>query len=467
MNTKDKATKRGMNYISAGKLNGNETEQRKVQVKMTEILRNIKAGSLENHFEMYKSYSFLSSAIGIPVLADYFVHHNHIQQWNIVVLDYILLFSLPCIFKNSNVSVVSMTNYLVQDIQPWTLPRSRTGLSHNLTFRQRFSLFLQLSLTKFFRKFIVNLPEFYLGSEVTRRLCKEVFNFYPHEGWEYPLIITTMMGLEYPRTVSPMAHYVGPVLSQSAINQPLPEDISQWLQDKKEHSVIYISMGSLAGASWDMAESFINSTKDSNYSVIWSLNQNSQVVISNLTLDKNKYFISSWVPQVRLLQHNYISMAILHGGSNGVHEALYYGVPCIILPQFVDQFDWGVRVADAGVGVQLLPHEVTSSSIKETIVRIEAGEYPNKAQKMKMIMRRGGGVTKAADLVEYYGVVGYDHLLAAPIKYKWNWIQYYNVDVCITLVSITLAIVWCIVMVIRYSYRCCCKMFFNSKIKQY
>ena len=46
-----------------------------------------------------------------------------------------------------------------------------------------------------------------------------------------------------------------------------------------------------------------------------------------MELDTKKYFILSWTAQITLLQHKSISIAILHGGSNGVHEALYYGVP--------------------------------------------------------------------------------------------------------------------------------------------
>ena len=48
-------------------------------------------------------------------------------------------------------------------------------------------------------------------------------------------------------------------------------------------------------------------------------------------------------------------------------------------------------------------------------------------------MKRAGGVDKAADLVEFYVNVGYDHLIPGPVKYKWSWIQYYNIDVHVTL----------------------------------
>ena len=60
-------------------------------------------------------------------------------------------------------------------------------------------------------------------------------------------------------------------------------------------------------------------------------------------------------------------MTIMHGGSNGIHESLYFGIPIIVIPVLGDQFDWAIRVSDAGVGVQLLPHQLTSSFLKQSI----------------------------------------------------------------------------------------------------
>ena len=117
-------------------------------------------------------------------------------------------------------------------------------------------------------------------------------------------------------------------------------------------------MGSLHHITTDLAMALVNSTYQTEYSVVWSLIN--QHVLSGIELDTKKYFISSWTPQVTLLQHKSISMAILHGGSNGVHEALYYGVPLIIVPQIANKLDWAARVEQSGVGVQLKPHQTTS-----------------------------------------------------------------------------------------------------------
>ena len=45
---------------------------------------------------------------------------------------------------------------------------------------------------------------------------------------------------------------------------------------------------------------------------------------------------------------------------------------------------------------------------------------------------QAGGSEKAADLVEFYEEVGYEHLVPAYAKYEWTWVQYYSVDVYAT-----------------------------------
>ena len=48
---------------------------------------------------------------------------------------------------------------------------------------------------------------------------------------------------------------------------------------------------------------------------------------------------------------------------------------------------------------------------------------------LRRAFREAGGVDRAAELVEHYSEVGYDHLVPAYAKYDWSWVQYHNVDV--------------------------------------
>ena len=438
----NKAMERGIRYLSAGKVTDYESKRANIHKVAQWLFSSIP----------WMIYKALKTVIewqkeSVSLIIDYLMNNN-VTQWDIVIIDYLLINSVPCIARYHNVSVIGVLNRPVHNDPPWPYPLATSGKTDNIMFLDRLS---NIPLM-FIKSFINNILCY--SSATVDELCNKVFHWGPLEGWEYPAIIRTVIGFEYPRIISPLTEYVGPLLSK--LNKPLPIDLSKWIQDKEDNSVIYISMGSIANTSHDLVVAFVNSTNCTTYSVVWSLNELHQHFLNDIKVNSDKYFISSWTPQVALLQHKSISMAILHGGSNGVHEALYYGVPLIVIPQFADQFDWAAMVEHSGVGVQLKPHQVTSQTIKKSIQTIESGGYREKSQKMSQIMKRAGGVDKAADLVEFYVNVGYDHLIPGPVKYKWSWIQYYNIDVHVTLLCIILIIMYCIVKVCKCCCRYCC-----------
>ena len=451
-----KSRERGMRYLSAGK-------QRVTQAEWNNIISkraSLQGFSSKNPLAIIEELRLLDKSrplSGIDDIGQYFMKIN-LNQWDIIVTEHYLLHRIPCIAKSRNVSVVviSMT-YFSNESPPWPFPVYQSGYSDNLSFKERGVIGLSTIGWRCLSAF--SLHWILIQSPVTESLCKETFKYPVELGWEVPYVITTVLGLEYPRTISPLATYVGPVLSQKLLNQySLPVDLTDWLSNKINKSVIYISMGSQLSLSHKMAQEIINGISDTDYYVIWSVGSINKDIILNI--DSSRYYTSPWISQLTLLQHPSISMTILHGGSNGIHESLYFGIPIIVVPGMGDQFDWAVRVSDAGVGLQLLPHQVTSIALRDCIRRIDNDGYHKRAEKMSVLMKRGGGVKRAAELVEFYGTYGYDHLIPGPIKYNWNWIQYYNIDVYIVLLVGLVAMI----MILKRCCSCCPSK--KTKIKQ-
>ncbi|KAL5496769.1 hypothetical protein EMCRGX_G013127 [Ephydatia muelleri] len=245
-----------------------------------------------------------------------------------------------------------------------------------------------------------------------------------------PHIVPTAIGFEYPRPLSPLTTYVGPILPP--VTDPLPGEIQMWLDSRPIGSVVYISMGSLAFITPQLARAIVEG------------------------LDATGYNALS------------IRMAILHGGMNGVQEALHSGVPIIVLPLGGDQPANAVRVVHGGFGIQLNHNTITGTQITEGIHTIERGNYSKTVNRLRKIFHHAGGVTKAADLVELYAEVGYDHLIPAYARYGWTWIQYYNVDVYGLLLVIGGGVVWIVLRLCRCACgRCCrCISLFSNKPKQ-
>lgn len=78
------------------------------------------------------------------------------------------------------------------------------------------------------------------------------------------------------------------------------------------------------------------------------------------------------------------------------------------------------------------------------------------ASRFHHIFKLAGGAKRAADLVEFYEDVGYEHLVPAFVKYKWSWVQYNNMDVWFLLGLVCAGVIlmcwWvcrCVVHIIR------------------
>ena len=331
-------------------------------------------------------------------------------------------YQIPSIIMSSTLQVLPHT------YPSWPWPGVLSGVvSDNLTFQQRlFVLFERLIMTGLLKYIMIPSVLSKVG-EFCPGLTHRYISIAP--GIHLPQIIPSVIGIEYPRTISPLTHYVGPVLTKSP--DPLSTDLQTWLSEKRNRSVIYISMGSHMPMSEELGAAIINGIINTSYSAVWALRNSSLLEILTIQFDRSKLFVTSWAPQLTVLSHRAIRMTILHGGANGVHEALYNEVPVIVLPGFGDQMFLGGRVSHNKLGVHIPAENL--SALSDAIQQIDDGDYVRNLHQLKKIFMLAGGVKRAADLVEHYQDVGYSHLVPAYAKYDWNWIQYYNVDVYLLL----------------------------------
>jgi MGT family glycosyltransferase len=72
-----------------------------------------------------------------------------------------------------------------------------------------------------------------------------------------------------------------------------------------------------------------------------------------------------FVDQAALLPH--LDVVVSHCGSGTMLGALAYGLPQLALPQGADQFRNAEGVVDAGVGLRLLPHEITAATVAAAV----------------------------------------------------------------------------------------------------
>lgn len=364
-----------------------------------------------------------------------------LDNFDIIVSEFSMATVSVYFHKLGKKSIVFSTLMLsLAHLQPkWPTPLSSSGQSDDLGFVERFfnaligSLILEPMFAGIFQSAVMVDSHY-------REVLQDT-NVVSYLGLHIPFLYTTVFGLDFPTQRYPLEEYVGPVLMQSL--PPLDQDLLEWLDAKEEKTVVYISMGTTASLTADSAQALLDGVMSTPYYALWALKAKNRNGLSAVSFGAfpNRLFLADWVPQQTVLGHSSIVMSILHCGLNGVHESLYNSLPIICVPGGYDQFEVAAKVISAGVGLSLYGFTdalrgnriITAQDIDTSVRRIVSGDYAENAGRIRQMYKLAGGAKRAADLVEYYEDVGYEHLVPAFAKYEWGWVQYYNLDVWLVL----------------------------------
>lgn len=331
------------------------------------------------------------------------------------------LWSIPTVFVGTSMEA------LVHLHPQWSWPGLLLGSSSDdLSFSQR----VLSTIEKFFFPVFLDYIFFSSYKSSLQGFCPDVSlsDFSSSAGITIPYIVPSVIGLEYARTQAPMVEYVGPLQSRSPA--PLSKEMAEWLSSKPEHSVVYISTGSMFNLNKENGKAFLEGVVLTNCSLLWSLRKSNQWILEGLEIDPDRVLVSEWTPQQRLLGSMAIHSAILHGGYNGLSDALSNGVPVIGFPLMEEQTLNMGRVHHNKLGLLLSINEALSSTaIKNAVMTVSSEDYRRNTKKLQKMCKFAGGAKRAADLIEYYEEMGYEHLVPAFIKYDWTTVQYYNIDV--------------------------------------
>ena len=383
-----------------------------------------------------------------------------VKAFDIIVGDAPFSTCLFCFSRKWNIPSINVWVSLLfspVDFFPWAFPTLASGYTEDLTFYQRLVSTVSLKVSVFFME--RSLPSAFKFAE---DLCHDanttidkIPNFIAHN----PQIVGTSFGFEFSRVSLPLTHYVGPIIAQS---QPeIPTDMAEWLSKRGTRSVVYVSMGSMAELTADEAEKIVNGATEANLSVLWSLRERNQHILQDMTYDTDNVLVANWTPQLSVLRHPSMHSAVLHGGLGGIQEALSCGVPVIAMPAFAEQLDNAIRLQYHHYGLMVQKRKLTAALITQSLKQFDSELYQASLKRIQKIFRKDGGVTSAADLIEFYSEVGYNHLIPSYIKYNWSWIAYNSVDVYTVLLLAVLITSYVVYRLIR----CCFSALFMSKKK--
>ncbi|THW62868.1 UDP-glucoronosyl and UDP-glucosyl transferase family protein [Aureobasidium pullulans] len=144
--------------------------------------------------------------------------------------------------------------------------------------------------------------------------------------------------------------------------EPLAETdpkLSAWLQ---QGPTVLINLGSHVVVDQHLTAEFAAAVKTlldrrPDVQILWKLktkvNVDDALHVIAEEIKTKRVWIESWLPAhpLAILMTNTVVCTVHHGGSNSYHEAIYAGVPQVVLPVWIDTYDFAIRVEYLGIGV--------------------------------------------------------------------------------------------------------------------
>ena len=108
-----------------------------------------------------------------------------------------------------------------------------------------------------------------------------------------------------------------------------------------------------------------------------------------------------FVPQPEVLDR--AALFVTHGGMNSVNEAMYAGVPMLVVPQGADQPLVARRVVELGAGLSIRTQDAAAGPV-HTLARrlLDDPRFRAAATTLRAAQRQAGGYQRAADELERY-----------------------------------------------------------------
>ncbi|MEM7762284.1 MAG: nucleotide disphospho-sugar-binding domain-containing protein, partial [Cyanobacteria bacterium P01_A01_bin.40] len=102
-----------------------------------------------------------------------------------------------------------------------------------------------------------------------------------------------------------------------------------------------------------------------------------------------------------------VALTITHGGMNTTLECLTFGVPMVAIPIANDQPGIASRIAWSGVGEMIPLKKLNTENLQQAIKQVLTEDgYKKNALRLQEAIKQGGGVSRAADIIEQVVATG-------------------------------------------------------------
>lgn len=253
---------------------------------------------------------------------------------------------------------------------------------------------------------------------------------------------------EFPRPTMPNIIYIGGF--QCKPSKPLPADLEEFVQSSGDHGVIIMTLGTLVGKlPQEIAEEIAAAFAQLPQKVVWRYLGERPANLGNNTL------LVNWLPQNDLLGHPKTRVFVAHGGTNGVQEAIYHGVPVVGLPLFFDQPDNLSRIRAKGgaviVDIAMLDRHIFADAL---MTALHNSSYRENMQRLSRLHR--DQPVKPLDQAVFWIEYVIRHKGARHLQtqsHKMSWFVYNSVDVIAALLTVVLILTFTCIFIVRLLWR--------------
>lgn len=186
------------------------------------------------------------------------------------------------------------------------------------------------------------------------------------------------------------------------------QDIIDWLNNKKQSSVVFVCFGTEYLFSKEELEEIASGLELSNANFLWVVRSIKEALPQGfLERVKNRgMVVEGWAPQAKILQHPNVGGFVSHCGWNSLMESLCYCVAVIAIPLNYDQPTNARLLENLGAGLEVprdeegkLQRQAISDVIKKVLEEKEGEIFRGKAEELSknMNMEKEGNMNTALE----------------------------------------------------------------------
>ncbi|XP_047236521.1 UDP-glucuronosyltransferase 2A2-like [Girardinichthys multiradiatus] len=264
-------------------------------------------------------------------------------------------------------------------------------------------------------------------------------------------LMRTYWDFDFPRPFLPNFKFVGGIHCRPA--KPLSKDMERLVQSSGHAGIVIFSLGSwLKNLTIEKANMMASALAQIPQKVLWRYSGEKPKSLGSNTR------IYDWIPQNDLLGHPKTKVFITHGGTNGIYEAIYHGVPMVGIPMFGDQPDNMVHMEAKGAAVTVKLNTMTPESLIDAVdTVINDVSYKENMMRLSRIHhdRPMSPQDEAVFWIEFtMRNKGAKHLRVQA--HELTWYQYHSLDVLTFLLTVVLLLIFILIKTCSFCFQRCC-----------